>query len=197
MSSKLFPPSVLISRTPPSKPTFGSRSDASSSKLCRKVNCGESAGRGNGSESNRLSLNTSGSSTNAAFGNVSAGGVGTPEFDVSHSGGGPWAFVESQPGGNMGGVTLSKFSLNAVGKKQGGEHEGIGGGVGVKLGATCGSAPDENIISRIAVSTEVNRTSALDGFTVPLFFYAPSSTFFQCRYQCASGIRFQSAPDLL
>jgi len=42
-----------------------------------------------------------------ALGGVSAGGIGTPEFEVTHSGGGPCAFVASQPGGNVGGVTAS------------------------------------------------------------------------------------------
>jgi hypothetical protein len=79
-----------------------------------------------GSESSRLSLTTAGSSTNAALGNVSAGRMGTPEFDVTHKGGGPCAFVAIQPGGNAGGVTLSKFSLHITANKQGGEHEGVG-----------------------------------------------------------------------
>ena len=79
-----------------------------------------------GSESSRLSLTTAGSSMNAALGNVSAGGMGTPEFDVTQKGGGPCAFVANQPGGNAGGVTLSKFSLHITGSKQGGEHEGVG-----------------------------------------------------------------------
>jgi hypothetical protein len=63
---------------------------------------------------------------NAALGCVSEGGIGTPEFDVTHWGGGPWAFVASQSGGNAGGVTLSKFSLTVTGSIQGGEHEGVG-----------------------------------------------------------------------
>jgi hypothetical protein len=46
----------------------------------------------------------------AALGRVSAGGIGTPEFEVIHSGGGPCAFVAAQFGGSAGGVTLSKFS---------------------------------------------------------------------------------------
>jgi hypothetical protein len=50
----------------------------------------------------------------AALGSVSAGGTGSPEFDVTQSGGGPWAFVASQSGGNAGGVTLSKFSLTTT-----------------------------------------------------------------------------------
>ena len=54
---------------------------------------------------------------NAAFGGVSAGGVGTPLFDVIQSGGGPSAFVASQSAGNAGGVTVSKFSLHVRGKE--------------------------------------------------------------------------------
>ena len=67
---------------------------------------------------------------NAALGGVSAEGMGTPELDVTQSGGGPWAFVATQSGGNAGGVTLSKFSFTTTGRKQGGEHEGLGDGVG-------------------------------------------------------------------
>jgi hypothetical protein len=48
---------------------------------------------------------------------------------VTHSGGGPRAFVASQSGGNGGGIALSKFSLNTIGKEQGGEQEGAGIGV--------------------------------------------------------------------
>jgi hypothetical protein len=48
---------------------------------------------------------------NAALGAVSAGGMGTPESDVTHNGGGPWAFVAVQSGGNVGGVTPSKLSV--------------------------------------------------------------------------------------
>jgi hypothetical protein len=65
-------------------------------------------------ESRRLSLTPPGSSTKAAFGIESAGGVGTPELEVTHSGAGPAAFVAVQPAGNAGGVTPSKFSLNVV-----------------------------------------------------------------------------------
>ena len=67
---------------------------------------------------------------NAELGGVSAGGAGTPEFDVTQSGGGPWAFVATQSAGNAGGVTLSKSSLIITGWEQGGEHEGFGDGVG-------------------------------------------------------------------
>jgi hypothetical protein len=65
-------------------------------------------------ESRRLSLTTAGSSTKAAFGIESAGGVGTPELEVTHSGAGPAAFVAVHPAGSAGGVTPSKFWLNIV-----------------------------------------------------------------------------------
>ncbi len=58
---------------------------------------------------------------NAALGGVSAGGVGTPPFDVIQSGGGPSAFVASHPAGNAGGITLSKFSLHVRGKEHAGQ----------------------------------------------------------------------------
>src|SRR5882672_10419834 len=107
MSWKVFPPSVLNSSTPPSKPRLGSSLDASRLKLCRKVNEKNVGKRKSGNESSRLSLTTAGSSMNAALGGVSAEGMGTPELDVTQSGGKPWAFVATQSGGNAGGVTLS------------------------------------------------------------------------------------------
>ena len=57
---------------------------------------------------------------NAALGGVLAGGLGTPLFDVTQSGGGPCAFVASHATGKAGGVTLSKFSPNVLGE----EHTG-------------------------------------------------------------------------
>ena len=72
------------------------------------------------------SLTTPGSSMNAAFGNVSAGGLGTPELDVTHIGGGPCTFVVTQPGGNVGGITLSKlFTPNSTGFQHGGHCGGL------------------------------------------------------------------------
>jgi hypothetical protein len=67
---------------------------------------------------------------NAALGNVSADGIGTPELDVTQSGGGPCAFVAAQSAGSVGGVTPSNASLHTTGRRQGGEHEGFGDGVG-------------------------------------------------------------------
>src|SRR5206468_4859897 len=100
------PPPMLISNKPPSKPL-------SRSKFWRKLNWAESVWMGMLGESRRLSLIASGSLTNAAFGNESAGGDGTPEFDVTHNmPSGSIAFVAVQPGGNAGGVTPSKSSLS-------------------------------------------------------------------------------------
>ena len=79
-------------------------------KLCRNVNrTQQSSKKSRNHPSSRLSLTTAGSSINRALGAVSAGGIGTPELDVTQSGGVPSAFVASQPGGNSGGVKVSKF----------------------------------------------------------------------------------------
>lgn len=126
ISSKVFPPSVLNSKTPPSKPRFGSTAEASRLKLCRndiwtqQRSKNEKAG-----ESSRLSLNSPGSSMNAAFGGVSVGGAGRPLFEVTHNGGGPNAFVASHPAGNAGGVTRSKFSLDVARLEHGAHRSGL------------------------------------------------------------------------
>ena len=39
--------------------------------------------------------------------------MGTPEFDVTQSGGGPCAFVAIQPGGNAGGVMAIEVFTSA------------------------------------------------------------------------------------
>ena len=59
---------------------------------------------------------------NAALGGVSAGGIGSPELDVTQSGGGPKALVANQPGGNAGGATLSKDSRKANPSEQRNGH---------------------------------------------------------------------------
>jgi hypothetical protein len=66
---------------------------------------------------------------NAALGGVSAGGPGTPLFDVTQSGGGPSAFVASHPAGNAGGVRLSKFSRKLAGTQQKPGHDAVAVGV--------------------------------------------------------------------
>jgi hypothetical protein len=95
------------------------------------------------SESSRLSLSTAGSSMNAAFGSVSAGGSGTPEFDVTQSGGGPCAFVATQFAGKPGGVAPSKFSLMVIYR----QHGGGGQGSGVGVGPTAANASIRQILS--------------------------------------------------
>lgn len=60
---------------------------------------------------------------NAALGAVSTGGMGTPEFDVTHNGGAPCAFVAIHPIGSAGGITLSKPSIHVTGIIQRPEHE--------------------------------------------------------------------------
>jgi hypothetical protein len=94
------------------------------------MNCAEVPEMETCSESSRLSLTTPGSSTNAAFGGVSAGGVGSPELDVTQNGGGPKALVANQSGGNMGGTTLSKYSVRLTSREQRPWHNGVGLGVG-------------------------------------------------------------------
>ena len=61
-----------------------------------------------------MSLTNGGSSTDAAFGGESAGGDGTPESDVTHSGTPPCAFAAVQPAGSAGGLTPSKSSEKKI-----------------------------------------------------------------------------------
>ena len=62
-------------------------------------------------DSSRLSLTAAGSFTQAALGNESAAGVGTPEFDDCQKMlSGLMELVASHSAGKAGGVTLSKFS---------------------------------------------------------------------------------------
>ena len=68
---------------------------------------------------------------NAALGGVSAAGIGTPELEVTQSGGGPNAFVAIQSGGSAGGVRLSKFSFIAPWCQQGIHGRGVGVGPAV------------------------------------------------------------------
>jgi hypothetical protein len=62
----------------------------------------------------------------AALGGESAGGIGTPEFEVTQNGGGPCAFVAIQFGGSAGGVTLSKVSFVISSVQQGKHWSGLG-----------------------------------------------------------------------
>ena len=68
--------------------------------------------------------------THAAFGGESAGGDGTPVFEVCHKiPSGSIALIAVHPAGRAGGVTLSKFSSKIVISWP--KH---GGGVGVGVG---------------------------------------------------------------
>ena len=80
---------------------------------------------------------------NAALGGVSAGGLGTPLFDVTQSGGGPRTFVASQSEGNVGGLTSSKFSRSTIRPEQGGHGLGVG------------VAPTADISSRLEGSSSI------------------------------------------
>src|SRR4029450_2427939 len=100
MSWNVSPLSKLTSSTPPSKPSW-------KLKLFRKYTRMEPPVIGRVGDRSCLSLIVAGSSTNAAFGSVSAGGLGTPESDVTH-------VVLDQPGGSAGGVTLSNNSAKTI-----------------------------------------------------------------------------------
>src|SRR6266576_6831435 len=96
---------MLNSSTPPSKPRLGSPLEASRLKLCRNVNHTklDSVAKTPG-ESRYLSLITGGSLTHAALGGVSAGGLGTPEFEVCQKiPSGLIPFVAVHPAGSVGG----------------------------------------------------------------------------------------------
>src|SRR5919197_321527 len=102
MSWNVFPPSALISSTPPSNPScklklFRNVICTGSPPSIKKILCG----------TNCFSLIVFGSSTKAALGGESAGGMGTPELDVTH-------VVLDQLGGKAGGVSPSKLSVTSV-----------------------------------------------------------------------------------
>src|SRR5204863_8627016 len=103
------PPAMFgddISRTPPSKKLLPARSK---SKLWRKTTCATVELIAIPGVSRRLSLCADGSSTKTALGALSGVAV-----DVTQSGAGPTALFATQPGGNAGAVTASKFSLKTV-----------------------------------------------------------------------------------
>ena len=87
-----------------------------------------------GGESRYLSLIAAGSFTHAAFGGESAGGDGRPEFEVCQSTpSGLIPLIAVHPGGNAGGVTLSKFSNK---EHATGVVVGVAVGVGVPQGVS-------------------------------------------------------------
>jgi hypothetical protein len=73
------------------------------------------------------------------LGNVSAGGIGSPELDVTQSGGGPKTLVANQSEGNVGGTTSSKSSPRPASWEQRPRH---GVGLGVAQAAGLSNEPD-------------------------------------------------------
>jgi hypothetical protein len=97
-----------------------------------------------------------------AFGSVSAGGTGTPEPDVTQSGGGPCAFVASQSGGNAGGATLSKFSVNTCRSQHSGHGSGVGvGPVASRILDSPQPSPSTGFAKATAVTAETGRVSPI------------------------------------
>lgn len=96
-----------------------------------------------GGESRYLSLMAAGSSTHAALGGESAGGDGSPEFELCQSiPSGLIPLVAIQPAGRAGGVTLSKLSskLHAIGL---GLAVADGVGVAVEVAVAVGVGPSK------------------------------------------------------
>ena len=104
---------TLISSTPPSKPRLGSCIGRFKIEVVskRQLSCVALEKSERVVESSSLSLTTAGSSMNAALGGVSAGGIGTPESEVTHSGGGPEHSSQPSPEATRVEITASKFSL--------------------------------------------------------------------------------------
>src|SRR6266540_2129583 len=122
---------MLISNTPPSRL-------ASSESLLRNITTAfSSCWIMMDGELRYLSLTAAGSFTHAAFGGESAGGDGSPEFEVCQSmPSGLIPLLAVQPAGSAGGVTKSKFSNNA--------HPtgvDVGVAVGVAVGVGLGGLP--------------------------------------------------------
>ena len=73
----------------------------------------------------------------AALGAESAGGAGTPAFDVPQNGADPARLKANHPAGNAGGTALSKFSVNVPEQATGvGVTDGVGVGDGEGVPAT-------------------------------------------------------------
>jgi hypothetical protein len=109
---------------------------------------------------------------NAAFGAVSAGGAGTPMFDVTQSGGGPNALVANQPAGNIGGVTLSKFSFSTTGWEHPPPHKGVGVGVAppaeFPTNSDTSSSPEADPARAIACEEPINTNAAAPAAIIKL-----------------------------
>ena len=92
-----------------------------------------------GGESRYLSLIAAGSLTHAALGGESAGGDGSPEFEVCQSiPSGLIPLIAVQPAGSAGGVTKSKFSNNWHST---GVDVGVAVGVAVEVTVAVGVGP--------------------------------------------------------
>jgi hypothetical protein len=88
------------------------------------------------------------------------GGVGR-STGVTHIGGGPWTFVTTQPGRNIGGITLSKLSSNSTGLQHGGHCGGLEATTGAEI--SDGPKPSfarEELITPVASAATVVTTIA-------------------------------------
>jgi hypothetical protein len=97
---------------------------------------------------------------NAALGDVSAGGLGSPLSEVSQRGGGPNAFVANHPGGTAGGVTLSKFSADVTSGKHDGHLP--------RLCASRGQSAAPAAMSNTTQRTFPNRVNVNEHFSVSI-----------------------------
>jgi hypothetical protein len=117
---------------------------------------------------------------NAALGGVSAGGLGTPLFDVTQRGGGPNAFVANQSTGNAGGVTLSKFSLDVPRDQHPGHLPLLCPKVGpIATTAAINKSKQRTFRNRIAVNVRF-RLVIIDHWQV--FTIGPALTRLRCFY---------------
>ena len=151
-----------------------------------------------------------GSSITAALGNVSAAGIGSPELDVTQSGGGPKAFVANQSKGNVGGTTSSKSSPRPTSWEQ---RPGHGVGLGVAQAAGLSNQPDAlsspeadpsraiaceetmspdtimpAAINKVTQSTFRNRLSVNERFAVSILAAGYNQRFYQ---HCGAGCQFR------
>jgi hypothetical protein len=101
--------------------------------------------------STTLSLTTAGGLTKAQL-----GGDSGPMDEVAQSGSGPVGFVAIHPGGNRGGVHISKFSLKSVVHGVGdGVTEGVTVAVGVGVGVVGGVGVGVGVVGGVGVGVGV------------------------------------------
>ena len=153
ISRNVFPPSVLVSNTPPSKPRLGSSPDASRLKLCRKVNDKVAGGRKDAYRVEQLVTYHGWVIDKCSVGRCIRRRHWHSGIRCNPQRRRPLGIRCYPVRGNPGGVTLSKCSVNDTGWKQGkGEHEGVGDGVG-NGGRDVHSAPTNNIVWRTRRAT--------------------------------------------